>query len=167
VVPGDVVKKILKAEVEDLVRLNTTKNLLGSVGGFNAHAANVLTAVYLATGQDPAQNVESSQCLTFMEAVRLFLSHTKFVYKPIHLFCRIPSPTSPSPNLLITITMPCIELGTVGGGTNLLPQQSVLEMLGLKGAHPTDPGANAKMLARVVVGGAMAEELGLLGAHEA
>lgn len=60
--------------------------------------------------------------------------------------------------------MPCIELGTVGGGTNLLPQQSVLEMLGLKGAHPTDPGANAKMLARVVVGGVMAGELSLLGA---
>jgi hydroxymethylglutaryl-CoA reductase (NADPH) len=79
VVPGDVVKKILKADVEDLVRLNTKKNLVGSamagsVGGFNAHAANVLTAVYLATGQDPAQNVESSQCLTFMEAYVSFLS---------------------------------------------------------------------------------------------
>ena len=77
VVPGEVVRRILKAEVEDLVRLNTKKNLVGSamagsVGGFNAHAANVLTAVYLATGQDPAQNVESSQCLTFMEAYVFF-----------------------------------------------------------------------------------------------
>ena len=73
VVPGEVVRKILKTSVEELVKLNTKKNLVGSamagsVGGFNAHAANVLTAVYLATGQDPAQNVESSQCLTFMEA---------------------------------------------------------------------------------------------------
>jgi hypothetical protein len=36
------------------------KNLVGSamagaLGGFNAHAANVVAAVFLATGQDPAQ----------------------------------------------------------------------------------------------------------------
>jgi len=36
--------------------------------------------------------------------------------------------------------MPCIEVGTVGGGTVLGPQQSVLEMIGFKGAHPTHPG---------------------------
>ena len=41
--------------------------MAGSVGGFNAHAANIVTAVYLATGQDPAQNVESSNCITNME----------------------------------------------------------------------------------------------------
>ena len=29
--------------------------MAGSVGGFNAHAANLVTAVYLACGQDPAQ----------------------------------------------------------------------------------------------------------------
>lgn len=38
------------------------------LGGFNAHAANVVTAIFLATGQDPAQNVESSNCITLMEA---------------------------------------------------------------------------------------------------
>jgi hydroxymethylglutaryl-CoA reductase len=27
----------------------------------------LVTAMYLATGQDPAQNVESSNCLTMME----------------------------------------------------------------------------------------------------
>jgi len=36
------------------------KNLVGSavagsMGGFNAHAANIVAAVFLATGQDPAQ----------------------------------------------------------------------------------------------------------------
>jgi hydroxymethylglutaryl-CoA reductase (NADPH) len=60
--------------------------------------------------------------------------------------------------------MPCVELGTVGGGTSLLPQSSVLDMLGIKGAHPTDPGANAKQLARIVVAGVMAGELSLLAA---
>jgi len=73
VIPGKVVKSVLKTTVEALVNLNIKKNLVGSamagsVGGFNAHAANILTAMFLATGQDPAQNVESSQCMTLMEA---------------------------------------------------------------------------------------------------
>ena len=38
-----------------------------NVGGFNAHAANIVTAVFLATGQDPAQNIESSNCITILE----------------------------------------------------------------------------------------------------
>ena len=37
------------------------------IGGFNAHAANIVTAVFLATGQDPAQNIESSNCITILE----------------------------------------------------------------------------------------------------
>lgn len=70
----DVVRKVLKTSVEALVELNTLKNLVGSaiagsLGGFNAHASNIVTAIYIATGQDPAQNVESSQCITLMEAV--------------------------------------------------------------------------------------------------
>ena len=42
--------------------------MAGSIGGFNAHASNIVTAIYLACGQDPAQNVESSNCMTLMEA---------------------------------------------------------------------------------------------------
>ena len=52
--------------------------------------------------------------------------------------------------------MPSIEVGTVGGGTVLAPQQGVLEMLGIKGAHGTRPGEHAQRLARVVVGAVMA-----------
>ena len=37
------------------------------LGGFNAHAANIITAIYIATGQDAAQNVGSSNCITLME----------------------------------------------------------------------------------------------------
>ncbi len=73
IVPGKVVRSILKTTVADFVNLNNKKNLVGtamagSIGGFNAHAANILTALFLATGQDPAQNVESSNCITLMEA---------------------------------------------------------------------------------------------------
>ncbi|PCH44816.1 3-hydroxy-3-methylglutaryl-coenzyme A reductase [Wolfiporia cocos MD-104 SS10] len=145
VVPGKIVKSVLKTTIEALCNLNTKKNLVGSamagsVGGFNAHAANILTAVFLATGQDPAQNVESSQCMTLME------------------------PTNGGEDLLMTVTMPCIEVGTVGGGTVLAPQQAVLEMLGVKGAHQTNPGQNAQQLARIIASAVMAGELSLMSA---
>jgi hydroxymethylglutaryl-CoA reductase (NADPH) len=73
VIPGHIVSSVLKSNVSSLVEVNTSKNLIGSamagsIGGFNAHAANIVTAVYLACGQDPAQNVESSNCITILEA---------------------------------------------------------------------------------------------------
>ncbi|GJE93713.1 3-hydroxy-3-methylglutaryl-coenzyme A reductase [Phanerochaete sordida] len=145
VIPGKIVKTVLKTTVDALCNLNTKKNLVGSamagsVGGFNAHAANILTAVFLATGQDPAQNVESSNCITLME------------------------PTNNGEDLLMTVSMPCIEVGTVGGGTVLAPQQAVLEMLGIKGAHPTNPGQNSQQLARIIAASVMAGELSLISA---
>lgn len=60
--------------------------------------------------------------------------------------------------------MPSIEVGTVGGGTVLGPQAAVLEMLGIKGAHPTTPGENAQRLARIIAASVMAGELSLLSA---
>lgn len=71
IIPGEVVRSVLKSDVNALVELNISKNLIGSamagsIGGFNAHAANIVAAMFLATGQDPAQVVESSQCITVM-----------------------------------------------------------------------------------------------------
>lgn len=72
IIPADVVRTVLKSEVNALVELNISKNLIGSamagsIGGFNAHAANIVTAIFLATGQDPAQVVESANCITIMK----------------------------------------------------------------------------------------------------
>ena len=56
------------------MQLNTAKNLIGSAmagmaaGGYNAHAANIVAAIYIATGQDPAQVVESANCITLLSA---------------------------------------------------------------------------------------------------
>lgn len=76
--------------------------------------------------------------------------------------------TDPSTNdgedLLVTVSMPSIEVGTVGGGTILSPQRAMLEMLGVAGAHATNPGANAQRLARVIAAAVMAGELSLLSA---
>jgi len=55
-VRADVVAKVLKTTARALVDLNLTKNLLGSamagsIGGFNAHAANIVSAIFIACGQ--------------------------------------------------------------------------------------------------------------------
>lgn len=146
VIPAKVVKEVLKTSTAALVDVNINKNLVGSamagsIGGFNAHAANIVTAIYIACGQDAAQNVGSSNCITLME------------------------PAGPSQeDLYISCTMPSIEVGTVGGGTNLRPQQSCLRMLGVQGASQDNPGENACQLARIVCGTVMAGELSLMAA---
>ena len=153
VIPASVVKSVLKTTVKSLVNLNIKKNLIGSamagsIGGFNAHAANIVAAVFLATGQDPAQVVESSMCMTLMEA--------------------IPSAKgAEEDDLLVTVSMPSIEVGTVGGGTILAPQRALLEMLGVAGSSQEIPGANAQRLARIIASAVMAGELSLMGALSA
>ncbi|KAJ3605260.1 hypothetical protein NHX12_027310 [Muraenolepis orangiensis] len=145
-VPARVVREVLKSSTAALVDLNINKNLVGSVmagsiGGFNAHAANIVAAIFIACGQDPAQTVGSSNCITQMEA------------------------TGPGgEDLYISCTMPSIELGTVGGGTNLPPQQACLQMLGVQGSSVSHPGDNARQLARVVCATVLAGELSLMAA---
>ncbi|KAI5707614.1 hypothetical protein M8J77_005950 [Diaphorina citri] len=143
IIPEAVVTKLLKTTVDALVSLNISKNLVGSavagsIGGFNAHAANIVTSIYIATGQDPAQNVVSSSCLTLME--------------------------KQGRDLYISCTMPSIECGTIGGGTTLGPQSAALTMLGVNGPHPTVPGENARTLARIICATVMAGELSLMSA---
>ncbi|XP_049826676.1 3-hydroxy-3-methylglutaryl-coenzyme A reductase isoform X2 [Aethina tumida] len=146
VVPAKTVTSVLKTSVHALVDVNTTKNMIGSamagsIGGFNAHAANVVTAIYIATGQDPAQNIASSNCMTLMEPWG-----------------------ENGEDLYMTCTMPSIEIGTVGGGTVLPAQAACLEMLGVKGPHPETPGENASQLARIICATVLAGELSLMAA---
>ncbi|XP_071795217.1 3-hydroxy-3-methylglutaryl-coenzyme A reductase-like isoform X2 [Asterias amurensis] len=145
-IPAHVIEKVLKTSVPALVELNISKNLVGSamagsIGGFNAHASNIVTAIYIATGQDVAQNISSSNCMTLME------------------------PSGPlGEDLYISVTMPSIEVGTVGGGTILPPQAACLEMLGVRGACPEEPGRNARTLARIISSSVLAGELSLMSA---
>jgi hydroxymethylglutaryl-CoA reductase (NADPH) len=143
IIPADVVKSVLKSDVDSLVELNISKNLIGSamaasVGGFNAHAANIVAALFIATGQDPAQVVESANCITIM--------------KNLH------------GSLQISVSMPSLEVGTLGGGTILEPQSAMLDMLGVRGSHPTTPGENARRLARIIAAAVLAGELSLCSA---
>lgn len=67
-------------------------------------------------------------------------------------------------NLQISVSMPSIEVGTIGGGTILEAQSSMLDLLGVRGAHPTTPGDNARQLARIIAAGVLAGELSLCSA---
>ncbi|CAN6563534.1 unnamed protein product [Malus baccata var. baccata] len=145
VIKEEVVRKVLKTNVAALVELNMLKNLTGSalagaLGGFNAHASNIVAAIYIATGQDPAQNVESSHCITMMEAI------------------------NDGKDLHVSVTMPSIEVGTVGGGTQLASQAACLNLLGVKGASRDSPGSNSRKLATIVAGSVLAGELSLMSA---
>lgn len=46
----------------------------------------------------------------------------------------------------------------------LLPQGAMLDVLGVRGPHPTNPGENAQRLARIICAAVMAGELSLMSA---
>ena len=151
---ADVVKKTLKTSTLAMVEANRQKCLIGSamaasVGGFNAHAANIVAAAFLATGQDPAQVVESANCITLME--------------PFYV------DGQEEPDLYISVTMPSLEVGTVGGGTSLPAQRACLEVIGCAGASraPNAPGTNAKQCAKAIAAAVLAGELSLMAALSA
>mmetsp|Transcript_34643 Transcript_34643/g.46773 ORF Transcript_34643/g.46773 Transcript_34643/m.46773 type:complete len:459 (-) Transcript_34643:314-1690(-) len=155
VIPKKVVETTLKTNVRAMVDVAYRKNLVGSamagaLGGFNAHAANMVTAVFLACGQDPAQNVESSSCITLLEAIPATGAGAEEGDVDLH----------------ISVTMPSIEVGTVGGGTSLPAQRKCLDIMGVAGGAkaPNKPGDNARRLARIVAATTLAGELSLLAA---
>ncbi len=139
VVKRDVVEDVLKTTPEAIDEVNTRKNLFGSIRTgstfYNAYYANILVAVFIATGQDPAQVVESSIGYTWTELR--------------------------GEDLYISITLPSLEVGTVGGGTRLPTQREALALMGVAGSGEK-PGVNAKKFAEIVAGAVLAGELNLL-----
>ncbi|MHB9287838.1 hydroxymethylglutaryl-CoA reductase (NADPH) [Halobacteriales archaeon Cl-PHB] len=144
VLPREFVEETLKTTPEAMAEGNTRKNLIGSAKaaslGFNAHAANTVAAVFLATGQDAAQVVEGANAITTMDARE--------------------------DGLYASLSIASLEVGTVGGGTKLPTQSEGLDVLGLAGGG--DPaGSNADALAEVITVAALAGELSLVAAFTA
>ena len=141
VLPREQVEQRLGTTPEAMAEGNTRKNHVGSLKavtlGGNAHAANTVAAVFLATGQDPAQVVEGANAITTME-VR-------------------------EGGLYASISFASLEVGTVGGGTDLATQAEGLDVLGLAGGGDP-PGSNADALAEVIATGALAGEISLIAA---
>ena len=137
----DLISSIFKTDAATLFEVNYRKNLIGSARagsmGFNAQAANVVAAMFIACGQDAAHAIDGSTCLTTVD----------------------PVPTG----VYVAVTLPSLPVGTVGGGTAVETQQECLKLLGVAGGG-TPPGTNAKKLAEIIGSGVLAGELSLLGA---
>ncbi|CAL7963276.1 hydroxymethylglutaryl-CoA reductase (NADPH) [Gammaproteobacteria bacterium] len=130
----------LRTTPEQIVDLNIKKNLIGSiiagsVRTANAHFANMLLAIYLATGQDVANIVEGSQGFTYAE-VR-------------------------SGDLYFTVTLPNIIVGTVGSSKDFDFIKQNLELLGCLSAS----SGSAERLAVIVAATVLCGELSLLAAQ--
>lgn len=143
IIKKEIVEKVLKTSVDAMIEVNYVKNMIGSsvagsIGGNNAHASNIVTAMFLACGQDVAQNVESSNCMTIME-----------------------KDTNNQEDLYVSVTLPSLEVGTVGGGTNLSSQSACLNLLGV---HGSDNGNNSSKLASIISSGVLAGEISLIAA---
>ena len=140
----DIIREVFKTSGTLLAEVNYRKNLLGSARagslGFNAHAANVIAALYLACGQDAAHVVEGSSCITTAELEE--------------------------GGVYVSVTLPAVQVGTVGGGTGLDTQREALTLLGVAGGGDP-PGSHARKFAEIVAGGVLAGELSLIGAQAA
>ena len=110
-----------------------TSHAMGGLGT-NLHAANGLTALYLAFGQDTACVAENAVAM---------------------------SQAIPAENdgLTCRVTFPSLTIGTVGGGTRLPAQRRNLEMVGC-----TDEPFAARKLAEIIVAASAALEFSLLAA---
>lgn len=96
----------------------------GSIG-YNAHYANGLTAIFIATGQDVANVVNAACGVTYFEL------------QPEGLF--------------VSATLPALSVATVGGGTGLPTQREALEMMGCAGRGKARK--LAEIIAAAVLGG--------------
>lgn len=138
----EVLARYLKTNADDLVEVQYRKNMLGSTAagsmGMNAHYANMVAAFFVATGQDIAQVVEGALGTTCIEA-------------------------RGDGGVYISIFMPDVPLGAIGGGTTLQTQSDALSLMGVS-LDPDQPGAAAMQVAELLGATVLAGELSLMGA---
>lgn len=99
----------------------------------NGQIANGIASVFIATGQDPAQVVNSA----------IGESHCRYTR---------------SGDLFINVSLPCLLVGTVGGGTRRGYARECLQILGCYGT------GHANKFAEIIGGLVLAGELSILGA---
>lgn len=141
-VPSTVVEERLHTTAKQVADLNVRKNLIGTTlaGGIrsaNAHYANMLLGVYLATGQDAANIVEGSQGITHVE--------------------------DRDGDLYFSCALPNIIVGTVGNGKSLGFVEENLARMGCR--EDREPGGNARRLAVITAAAVLCGELSLLAAQ--
>lgn len=134
IINNNILKDVLKTTAEKMVDLNISKNYVGSalaglIGGNNCNTSNIIAGIFLATGQDLGQIGTSSLSMVQLKEI--------------------------NNNLHMTVTLPCLEIGTIGGGTCLDIQKANLEIMDI---------SNSIELGKVIGGTIMAGELSLLSA---
>lgn len=119
-------KEVLKTTAQKIAEVNYRKNHLGSIMsgslGFNAHYANIIAAIFIATGQDPAHVVEGSSGVTTAEVLE-------------------------NGNLYFSIYLPSLVVGIVGGGTHLPTQQEALKIMQVTSVLEYSQAVGAAVLA--------------------
>jgi hydroxymethylglutaryl-CoA reductase (NADPH) len=138
VVPQAVLIQILKTDATSFYTswlAKTQGSMLSGAIGNNAQAANVVAALFLATGQDLGHVGEGSQVFTTTEL----------------------NNDPKGGGIVFSAHLPDVMVGVVGGGTNLSPQKQALSLLGIKGQK--DEGAT---FAAIVGASVVAGELSLL-----
>lgn len=138
-IPRNIVEKVLRTTPEKIANYWQSSTLgviqSGAIGA-QGHVANGLTALFIACGQDVACISESSIGLTRME-------------------------TTVEGNLYVSVTLPSLIVGTVGGGTGLATQKECLEMLGCSGID------KARKFAEICCAVALAGEISIASAMSA
>ncbi len=139
---GAVLEEVLGTNAPDLLEVQYRKNLLGSIAagalGYNAHYANVLAAFFIATGQDLAHVVGGAMGVTCVEP-------------------------DGGDGVVVSVFLPDVPLGAVGGGTALETQREVLALLGVRPA-PEAPGRATVRMAEILGATVLAGEISLLAA---
>ena len=133
------IEEVLKTTPDAMLRVADAKLKAGSTLaraiGSNLHVGNIIAALYLATGQDPAHITEGALADTTVEKT--------------------------NDGIVITVRLPALIVGVRGGGTSL-PAQTALRTMLLKnksGLHPK------KQLAESIAGAVLAGEISLLAAQ--
>ena len=130
-----VLNDVLKTTADRFFEVWLAKCMIGSAMagslGFNAQYANIIAALFIATGQDPAHVVEGSMGITTARIL-------------------------PNGSLSVSIYLPSLNIGTVGGGTSLSTQKEALSIIGVAGA------GNVEKFAEIIGAAVLAGEISLI-----
>jgi hydroxymethylglutaryl-CoA reductase (NADPH) len=129
VLTRNVVHELLGADTRDMFHWRQVSNVGAFLAGSSnngAHAANGITALFIATGQDVANVAESHAAITYTQ----LLDDGDYYW---------------------SVTIPSLVVATYGGGTGLPTQRECLELMGCYGSGHVEK--LAEIVAAVVLAG--------------
>ena len=140
-IPEEALQKVFKPvvtarKVEQLIfnKCYLGSCLSGTLGGFNVNASNTIAAFFAATGQDLAHVVSSSTAFLQAEAR--------------------------DGGLHYMVSLPTLEIATIGGGTNFGTAKEALRLLGCGGFGKSfEDNTNVKRLAEIAIAAVAALDL--------